>query len=141
MRWVPLFLLIAAAVTGFIVFDHFPGLLEDYPRLRQINNRVRDLMGLEFRGPDLLSERELKKAGEVFPDETGAEDLLNACGEPPANPWSGQTPPGRTDLDRYSLAMEVWKYCVQKQKKQIPLFGPQDQGHASRGVLPTYDER
>jgi len=142
MRLALVFLVIATLIIGFLVFDQFPGLLEGHPKLRELNNKARELVGLEIRDMTYLPDKKLADPQAVLRQEAATDEMRAVCGDPPDNPWSGESPPTEVDLDRYSLALEMWRYCVRNQKKQdlLPLLGAQGRDASSQGRLKPYEE-
>jgi hypothetical protein len=145
MRWIIAFVLLFAATVAFLVVGEFPELLNDYPKLRQINNELREMLGLEPTDSSYLSSRKLDEIDGILTEDAKESALRDACGDPPENPWTRPTPPTQADLDRYSLALEIWRYCARNHQKQAlaPYTGQEGGKEASPagGKLSTYEEQ
>ena len=143
MRLALVFLVIATLVIGFIIVDQFPGLIEGNPELRQINNKARELLGLELWDMSYIPDQKFEDPRAVLSQQAQEDEMRAACGDPPENPWAGGTPPTEADLDRYSLALEMWRYCVRNRERQkmLPLVGSQGSGAPSRSQLKSYEEQ
>ena len=72
MRYVVFFVLIASVVMAFILADHFPGFLAEYPMLEEANWTVRSWLGLESPGPTRLSNRNLRETEQILRKESSA---------------------------------------------------------------------
>mgnify|MGYP005836087961 FL=1 len=145
MRWIIAFVLLFAATLAFVLVGEFPEVLKDYPRLRQVNNELRQILGLDPRDGSYLSDRKLDETDGILKEDAKESALRDACGDPPENPWTRPTPPTQADLDRYSLALEIWRYCARNHQKQaLAPYASQERGKgasATGGKLSTYEER
>ncbi len=145
MRWIIVFVLVFAATVAFLVVGEFPQLLKDYPRLRQFNNELREMLGLEPTDSSYLSDRKLDEIDGILVQDAKESALRDACGDPPENPWTRPTPPTEADLERYSLALEIWRYCARNHQKQaLAPYTGQERGKeapAPDRKLSTYEER
>ena len=72
MRYVLVFVLIASVVMAFILADHFPGFLAQYPRLEEANWTVRSWLGMANPGSSRLSERKLRETEQILRKESPA---------------------------------------------------------------------
>ena len=70
MRYILLFVLIASAITVFILADYFPRLLEHYPMLQEANWTVREWLGMETPRSSGLSEQNLEEADRILREES-----------------------------------------------------------------------
>lgn len=144
MRWIFVFVLVFAATVAFLVVGEFPELLKDYPQLRQLNNELRELLGLKPADRSYLPDRKLEDIDGILSEHAKEMALRDACGDPPENPWTRPTPPTEADLERYSLALEIWRYCARNHQKQTlaPYTGNEGKGApGSVRRLSTYEER
>lgn len=145
MRQIIVFVLVFAVVVAFLVVGQFPGLLKNYPQLRQLNNQLREMLGLEPTDSSYLSGRKVDEIDGILAEDAKESALRDACGDPPENPWTRPTPPTEADLERYSLALEIWRYCARNHQKQtLAPYAGQEQGEGvdpSRRKLSTYEEQ
>ena len=73
MRYVLIFLLVAAAVMGFILADQFPETLSHYPWLQETNWTVRAWLGMESPYSSRVSEQSLKETEKILQKEGPAK--------------------------------------------------------------------
>ena len=74
MRYVLFFILVASVVMAFILADHFPGFLAEYPMLEEANWTVRSWLGLESPGISRLSDRNLRETEQILRKESPARE-------------------------------------------------------------------
>lgn len=77
MRYIVVFLLVAAIVMVFIFADHFPGVLSHYPRIQEMNWTVRAWLGMDSHRPSSLSKQGLKETEKILRKETGANSEVD----------------------------------------------------------------
>ncbi len=66
MRYVLIFIILAAAVMTFIFVDHFPGLLAHYPRLQEANGTVRSWLGMDSPRSSGLTDKGLEETDRIL---------------------------------------------------------------------------
>ena len=73
MRYVLIFVVIAAVIMVFLLSDMFPGFLAHHPGLQEANWTVREWMGLDTPRSPGLSERHLKETDKILRQESSAK--------------------------------------------------------------------
>jgi hypothetical protein len=73
MRYVLIFVIIAAVIMVAFLSDMFPGFLAHHPRLQEVNWTVREWVGLDTPRSPGLSERHLKETERILRQESSTK--------------------------------------------------------------------
>jgi len=142
MRWIIVFVVLIGIVFMFFMADRFPGILGDNQMLKDINSRIRDLLGMGITDPTYFPEHQLADTDAILKEEISMDAVVAACGSPPNNPWTNNTAPLDMEIEQYQLAAGIWEECKKKEiaKKTKLDKSPLSQKKSLKNQLQEYHE-